>query len=56
MSEMSVVTIPTDPEFPVVIHECDACDKTYDYEPEDSFQTYNGTWFCSDNCGRKAGW
>ena len=39
-----------------VTHECDTCHNEYKYEPSDSFQTYNGTWFCSDECGKKAGW
>lgn len=39
-------------------HECDTCHNHFDksYPPADSFQTYNGEWFCSDECGRKAGW
>lgn len=39
-----------------MIHECDTCHEQYDHEPESSFQTYNGTWFCSDECGKRAGW
>ena len=53
---MGKIVFPTDPEFSDVVYECDACDKAYTYEPEDSFQTYNGEWFCSDKCGRKGGW
>lgn len=36
--------------------ECDACHRTYETEPVGSFQTPNGTWFCSIECGRRAGW
>lgn len=38
--------------------ECDTCGDVYQHDAAnaDSFQTYNGQWFCSDSCGRKAGW
>lgn len=36
--------------------ECDTCHNEYTTEPKDSFQTYNGNWFCSNECGKKAGW
>lgn len=35
---------------------CDTCWREFHYEPRGSFQTYNAEWFCSDECGRKAGW
>lgn len=37
-------------------NECDTCANVFEYEPEGSFQTYLGEWFCSDECGRCAGW
>lgn len=39
-------------------HQCDTCLKEFpkDDTPNGSYQTYNGEWFCSDKCGRKAGW
>ena len=38
--------------------ECDMCGSFFDHDrqPAGSFQTYDGEWFCSDDCGRKAGW
>lgn len=38
--------------------ECDNCWREFDVDnlPQDSFQTYNGEWFCSAECGKKAGW
>jgi len=39
-----------------VVHECDTCWEKFDHEPEDSNQTYNGDWFCSDRCSELAGW
>ena len=36
--------------------ECDTCHRFFDTEPSDSFQTYNGGWFCSDDCGHRGGW
>lgn len=38
--------------------ECDGCWKDFpsDNLPRDSFQTYNGEWFCSEECGKKGGW
>ena len=40
----------------MAFHECDTCQRKFKHEPEGSFQTYNGEWFCSDKCGKQAGW
>lgn len=47
-----------DAEFVTVDLSCDTCQKEYSFDdaPADSFQTYDGTWFCSVTCGEKAGW
>ena len=38
--------------------ECNTCWKHFDKNVhiEGSFYTCNGDWFCSDKCGKKAGW
>ena len=50
----------SDEQYPITgpNHECDSCSKEFPKEspPKESYQTYLGEWFCSDECGRLAGW